>query len=109
MIAEEKTMQVDVKPGDTREPARDEPPEWFSFPVHERLLKSGALPGVIKKMEETCRNLTLVEHTGTSGEKARARLARAACHHTLELLRALQNDWYKSIPGSNLPVNQSDK
>lgn len=68
---------------------REEAPSWVSFPAHERLLNSGAARGLLEKMEQTHRELTLLEKTGTPSEAARARAARTAYGHALELLRAI--------------------
>jgi hypothetical protein len=68
----------------------EEVPSWLSFPTHERLLNSGTPPGLVEKMEQTHRDLALLEKTGTPSEAARARAARTAYGHALELLGAIR-------------------
>jgi hypothetical protein len=60
-----------------------------SFPAHERLLNSGTPARFFEKMEQTYRQLTQLEKSGSPGEAARARAARTAYGHALELLRAI--------------------
>ena len=89
-------MKTDVSRNDskTNEPTRSAAiagvPSWLSFPAHERLMQADTAPAFVDRMQRTYHELILMEQVGTPGERARARSARAAYGHTLELLGALR-------------------
>ena len=91
MIAEKMGAQMEANRHDPFGTGPSgEAPRWVSFPAHERLLHSQAARGLLEKMEQTHRDLTLLEKSGTPSEAARARAARTAYGHALELLGAIR-------------------
>ena len=63
--------------------------DWRSFPQFEKLFDSGQLPGMLEKIQNTCKQLDAVIQTGTAEEKARAVAAMAAYGRALELFKLL--------------------
>ena len=60
-----------------------------SFPQFERIFDSGQLPGMLEKIQSTCKQLDAVIQTGTAEEKVRAQAAMAAYGRALELFKLL--------------------
>lgn len=62
---------------------------WRHFPEFEALLGTEQSPPLLRKVENTCRQLDDVLQSGAEADKARAQAAMTAYGRSLDLLRLL--------------------